>query len=321
MQKLMLPVILFCLLLSCKNKKPSLSGEDPVEVTDFIASFPEVTLPFSISDTLLRRKLKDSMLISAKVFTQFVKDTVYSKDFGKTVKPKLYVLGRVTEKKKLTYLFVKAATPAKQVAYVLCFDEQNQFKTAMPFAYAAERSASYEGAMDRRYTISTNKTRRGGDGQLYYRKNAYVYNTAGVFTLILTESNETVETREIYNPIDTLSRKNKWSGNYIKDRRNFISVRDGRKPNVYLFFVHFEKNNGECTGELRGEVQLVKPGIAHYRETGDPCELEFSFTAAAVSIKEMRGCGNHRGIKCFFEGNYPKKKEPKKPAAKPRTKK
>jgi hypothetical protein len=38
-------------------------------------------------------------------------------------------------------------------------------------------------------------------------------------------------------------------------------------------------------------------------------------------MRELEACGNHRGIKCVFDGSYLKKKEPKKPIAKPVKKK
>jgi hypothetical protein len=33
-------------------------------------------------------------------------------------------------------------------------------------------------------------------------------------------------------------------------------------------------------------------------------------------MKEVEGCGNHRDIKCFFEGTYPRKKEKPKTSKK-----
>jgi hypothetical protein len=312
-----LALLVCCFLFSCKNKKPALSGEDPVDVGDFIESFPALKLPYLVGDTAVQKKASDTVVIAPKIFSQFVPDSVLSRDFGKNAKPRLYPIGRVSEKDKETYLFLKAIGQGKQVGYILAFDKTNQYKAGMSFLTAGgERGAINEGGMDRRFSIVKNRSRRGSDGQTYYRKNVYVYNNAGVFTLILTESNETVEDKEVYNPIDTFSKKNKYTGDYSANRKNFISFRDSRKANQLLFFVHFEKNNGDCTGELKGEVEFIKPNVAHFRQAGDPCVLQFSFTANNVTMSEVEGCGNHRGLRCFFEGTYPKKKEPKKAASK-----
>lgn len=322
MVRIGLLLVLFFSLFACKPKKANLAGDEPVQVEDFIASFQTLKLPFILSDTALSRKTGDSLLISKTILQEFVPDTMYKKDFGKGSNPKFYALGSVPVKDAETYLFIKAATPGKSVVYILCYDKDQVFKAGMPVvSSSADRSMSYEGGMDRRYSIIRNRNRKKPDGQVIYNKSVYVYNSVGVFTLILTESNEIVEVKEVYNPIDTLARKNALSGNYIRDKKNFISIRDGSKPGQLKFFVHFEKNNGECTGELKGELDLVKPNLAQYRKADDHCALEFSFTKTSITVRELEACGNHRGIKCVFEGTYPKKKDPKKPAPKTSKKK
>jgi len=73
--------------------------------------------------------------------------------------------------------------------------------------------------MDSKYTISTTRQRKSADGQLFYSRRVYVYNDVGVFSLILTESNETKpkSIQVVVNPIDTLPRKHKFTGDYIQD--------------------------------------------------------------------------------------------------------
>jgi hypothetical protein len=100
------------------------------------------------------------------------------------------------------------------------------------------------------------------------------------------------------------------SGNYAKDKQNFISVRDGSNANKYLFFVHFERDNN-CTGELKGEMTLRDATHGYYQQSGDPCVIDFTFTSKNITVKERGNCGNHRGIKCFFDDTYKKKKESK----------
>jgi hypothetical protein len=42
--------------------------------------------------------------------------------------------------------------------------------------------------------------------------------------------------------------------------------------------------------------------------------IQFNFSSSSVSLKENQACGAHRGVKCSFDGSYPRKKE-----AKPKT--
>jgi hypothetical protein len=78
-----------------------------------------------------------------------------------------------------------------------------------------------------------------------------------------------------------------------------------------------EKNEGDCIGELKGELDLIKPNLAQYRKADDHCVLEFSFTNNSVTVRELEACGNHRGIKCVFDGSFPRKKDSRKTAVKP----
>jgi len=39
---------------------------------------------------------------------------------------------------------------------------------------------------------------------------------------------------------------------------------------------------------------------AYYQQSGDPCEIDFTFKTNAIIVKERGNCGNHRGIQCFF---------------------
>jgi hypothetical protein len=311
------------LLISCGNKKSTATGpDDIVDVSDFIRIFHTVSVPYQFSDTILKHHSKDS-LITQKTFLRFVPDTVLSARFGKTIKPKIYAIGSVPVKKNETYLFIKAISPSRKILYVLCFDKENKFTAAMPLINVdGEQPGNWLAGMDAKYTISTTKQHKATDGQMVFSRWVYVYNDAGVFTLILTESNETKpkSVQVILNPIDTLSRKHKFTGDYIQDKRNFISFRDGKNPSYVLFFVHFEKDNGECKGELKGQAKFISAETAQYRANGDPCAIEFFFKENTVRMKELEGCGNHRDIKCFFDGSFVKHKEAK-PKPKPSKKK
>jgi len=304
------------LVLACGHKKSS-NDSGVMDVKDFFSLFRTVKLPYTLGDTSFNKLSRDTPVISSELLDHFIGDSILAKQFA-TGKPKIYPAGRVVVKKAETYLFAKAISGQKKVAYLFTFDKDNIFKAALPLIVSdSDPETSQSAAMDNKYTVSVNSQRRKSNGQLTYKRDAYVYNNVGVYTLILTETNEDVASRsEIINPLDSLPKKNKLSGDYVADKRNFVSMRDGRHNSQLRFFVHFEKEGGTCKGELRGEASLTSPNVAVYRESGDPCVLQFTFGSNAVSMKEVQGCGNYRDIKCFFEGTYPRKKEKPKPAKK-----
>jgi hypothetical protein len=303
----LLPVLL--LLVFCKGKKTSLHDDDEIEVADFIEFFPDVQLPVRVADSnLLRKETDTSLQIGYKIFTQFIPDSIIQKDFGKNARPAITALGKVKEKGKETYLFAKAVAGNKRVGYIATFDKKDQFKRAMAIVRTGfTRSTSAYGVLDSKFQITTYQERRGGE--LTYKKNVYFYNgEANEFTLIFTEPNEEM-IENVINPIDTVSRKHKYAGDYIKDKKNFVSIRDGSRPGELIIFIHFEKDNGTCNGELKGPARFISKDVAQYYQPGNPCTIELSFTATRVRLKETAGCGTYRDIRCFFEGTYNKKKE------------
>jgi len=319
MNKYLLLIVISGLLFSCKSKKVSLAENDEhVDAHDFVEFFQPLKLPYQVTDTILHRKEADGSAINNKLFSRFVPDSVLTKYFGKAVKPRLFAIGKVQVPDHEAYLFVKAGTASRKGFFIICFDKKN--------TYAANRIVLYSdndqrtnglASMDTKYTLSVTHQRKSPGGQLLYTKDAYIYNGSGAFQLILTESNEGgSRPAAIYNPIDTLSRKHKFTGDYSQDKRNIISIRDGRDPSRILFFVHFEKDDGQCKGELKGEAKFISASVARFKSNGDPCMVDFSFSATGVAMRELEGCGNHRDIKCFFEGYFQKRKEPKARPAK-----
>jgi len=312
LSRLLVVIPVFSLLACNSKKKVILSGDEPVDVKDFIESFQPLDLPYQVADTSVSKKRADTSLISYKVFTHLVPDTVLSKVFGKDEKPKIYPMGRVAATEQGTYLFVKTISADRKAALILCFDKKNNFIAAMPVMQPDANPATQQlFVIDKRYTLSKSITRKNSDGTISDGKNVYVLNEpAKSFLLIMTDALDE-KTIEVINPIDSLSRKNKFSADYQKDKLNFISIRDSKKAGRLVFFVHFEKKNN-CSGEMKGEANFTSATSAMYRSSGDPCTLQFSFTSSSVSMKEIQGCGSHRGLDCIFEGTYPKKKQVKK---------
>jgi hypothetical protein len=320
MNKYLLLILLPGLLFSCKSKKTSLAENDEkVDPAEFVEFFQPLKLPYQVTDTVLRRKETETAVINYKIFTRLVPDSVITRYFGKESKPRLYAIGKIKVPQHETYLFIKATTTARKALYLVCFDKKNKFAAARPILYSDnEPGISGQAIMDAKYTLTLTHQRKAAGGQVFYKKDAYIFNDETGFLLILTESNEAkTKTPPIYNPIDTFSHKHKFTGDYLQDKRNIISVRDGKDPSRILFFVHFEKDDGACNGELKGEAKFISATTARYRSNGDPCSVEFVFNPAGVAMKELEGCGNHRDIKCFFEGYYNKRSPPKtKPSKK-----
>lgn len=297
------------LAAGCKSKKsPVLSGDEPVAVTDFIDFFQPLSLTYQVGDTLLEKKEKDSLLISNKIFHQFVPDTVVSKIFGKGAKPKIWGLGKATVPNAETYLLVKVSGPAKKALILLAFDKKDQFIAAIPALVPDnKKETSQSFSFDKRYTLTRSVQRRNADGSMSEGKDVYILNTeAARYMLILTEALEDKVT-ELINPIDTLGRKHKYAADYGTGKMNIVSVRDGRKADRISFFIHIEKENGNCTGELKGEAKWISAGKAVYREDGDPCSLTFIFSSNSVSLSES-GCGARHGLNCTFNGSYTRRK-------------
>ncbi len=307
--------LLALVLVACKSKKVTLSGDEPVEVSDFIEFFPDTKLPFVVAYSTLLRKEDDSLLISRKVFTQFVPDSILTDFFGKTGKPKLYPLAKTNGEE--TYLFVKAQAGNKRAALVLAFDKDEQFMAAMPILSLDQSSATQQtGTMDGRFTITKSVMRKNKSGSIVEGRDVFVLNSASRnFMLIMTDAPDDKAT-ELVNPIDTLSRKQKYTADYGSGKMTLFSFRDGRRNDRLSFFIHFEKDNGECTGELKGEAIIKSPTVAEYRQGGDPCVLQFKFSSGSVTVKELEGCGSRRGLRCSFNGVYPRKKEVKQKTGK-----
>ena len=310
----------FYLVSGCgSKKKPSLSGTDEVVISDFIESFELAKPPIDISDTTLNKKEKDSLLIGNNVFAQFVPDSVVSKVVGKNAKPKIY-MGKRVEIDKETYLFVKVVAAEKKAALVLCFDEDKEFKASLPLLIPdANPATSQVSGLDRKLTFYKNISLRDPDGSVAEGKEAYSYsNEIGQFLLIMTDPLDD-RIQEVINPIDTLPKKNKFSADYIKDKMNIVSIRDDRNTGKLNFFIHVDRNKGECSGELKGIATLTSATTAVYRQPGDACSLQFNFSSSSVTLKELDACGAHRGVKCSFDGNFPRKKEvkPKTTAKRP----
>lgn len=315
-------VLLCCILVACGSKKKETKEENGFSYQDFSALFPAASVPFSLADTGLLHN-KDTTVIRSSAFAQYIPDSIKNKLFSRGTKIKYVALGKFKVPDGENYYLVKASSGDKKTALLISFKKDGTYGAALPFLVPDEDATTTQNSsIDKSYTISRNIVRKKEGAVVGEGKDVYVYNNEGSqFILIMTDLLDESKA-ELINPIDTLRRTRKFAGDYGQGKRNLISIRDGRTPNQAIAFVHLEKDNGECIGELKGEILFTSSKTAIYRQGGDPCVLQFEFTPTSVSLKEEQGCGNHRGLNCPMEGTFSRKKEPKtKPSAKKTTKK
>ncbi|TKK69818.1 hypothetical protein FC093_06995 [Ilyomonas limi] len=309
-----MPRYLFLLLmlfaLSCKNKTTSLTANQPVKTSDFFDAFKKLRLPNIIADTNLV-KSADTTLISYNVFKQFIPDSALQSLAAK--KPeglKIHPVGKIENENEI-YLLTTITDGKKTLLIAYLFDKNKHYLNHLLLVSNQSRDGYVHSVSintEPTFLIIREKTE---NNQYSYTKHGYAYSIENKgFVEVINDSNEDEKSNVIINPIDTFSNKNKYSGDYVQDKKNFISVRDGSSANSYIFFLHVDKDDGECKGELKGKLTMVNETKAVFQQNGDPCVIDFTFKSNTVMVKERGSCGNYRGMTCMFDDNYKKKKGP-----------
>lgn len=297
------------LLLGCagKAKTSEAEEENTFDYETFSKHYSAAALPFQLSDTALLRN-KDTTRIPAAQIATFIADSIKQKLFGKTAGIRYIPLQKIEPKKGESYFITKAVSGGKTVALLTVFGKGRDTGVTFLFlAPDADPATTQVSTIDNAYSISRNVSRKRKDNVTIEGKDVYAYNAAiNDFTLIMTDVLDE-RTQELVNPIDTFPRKHRFSADYVKDKKNLVSIRDGRNATELQAFVHIEKEDGTCTGELKGTLFFTSTTTAVYRQGGDPCVLEFQFTPTSVLLKEDEGCGAHRDLKCVFDDTYPRK--------------
>lgn len=309
-----LVIILLSLFIGagCKSDPIDLSGKTTVKEKDFLAAFKPMTLPFSVSDTNIDAKA-DTLVIGKEVFLQFYPDSAFSNIMGKRNIYTIHPIGLIDKEKEKYLLFIIKENKKRKRLVVLVTNEKNQFLASKELLNNFEGTEYHRSlSINKEPTFLISREKMGKANDMLFTRAGWVYNDAGFFMVVINDSNEDPAKTAVINPLDTLPKLNKFSGDYIKDKNNYVSIRDGKDQNTYLFFILLEKSNGACKGELKGEFKLIKPTEGLYTKNGDPCLIDFIFNSNQLKIKEQGSCGNHRGIKCFFDDRYTKKREPKK---------
>jgi hypothetical protein len=306
-------------LFACNSKKSSEEGAEGFSYAAFSKLFRVADLPYQISDAEAGNN-KDTTVIRSTGFAKFVPDSIKTTLFGKGAKIKYFAVARLKTSKTTDYYIVKATAGNKKMALLLPFTN-GKYAGVFPFLVPdSDPSTSQTSSIDKSNGIIKSISQKKPGGVTAEGRNVYQYDAgSGQFLLILTNPLNNDNT-EVVNPIDTFSRKGRFAADYVKDKKNFVSVRDGRTPNQLMVFIHIDKN--DCSGELKGQVLMTSATTAVYRQGGDPCGLTLHFSASSVQITEDGGCGSHRGLDCSFDGTFNRKKivksktTKKKPASK-----
>ena len=287
-----------------------MQGEDQVEFNDFINAFPETKLPYAIVDTNLNN-LPDTSTISAAIFNRFIPDTIFIMPFGKERKLKIEPLARFTDKGKETYLVTQVSSKSLKAVYLVVLNNKNEYAAFLPLVTTAtDKGIVTTASIDKKMGVTIADEWKANETD-FYQRNTYAYNNVGLFSLVLNETNDfSIKPTKEVNPIDTFPKKNKLSGDYFNGSTNLMSLRDGKDAQTYRLYIHFEnEDEDKCGGELRGLLSMTSATTGIFKENNDPCVIDFVFTGRQVKFKEQGSCGNYRGIRCFFNDTYTKKKE------------
>lgn len=307
------PLLILLALIGCAESKTDLSGNTPLKINDFNAAFKNIDLPLRINDTNLV-SFTDTLEIGRKALEQFLPNSVVEAIVPKQIKnASLYTVGKI-EKETEYYLLLNHKDAKKQTVSVLTFSKKNKFldyKILTQFDLTHKGSQFYGKTLwiNKEPTFLVEENKLDPELGLTNEKKGWAYTEQG-FRLIYMDANIKPEQKAILNPIDTLSTLNTFSGDYARDKKNFIALRDFGNANKYQFFLHFEKKDGTCVGELKGLLNFTK-NQATYSEKGDPCTIQFTITGNIIKIKEDGNCGNHRNMTCYFNDSYDKKRKPK----------
>lgn len=307
-------IFLFAFIGACGEKQTDLTGNTPLKINDFNKIFKLATLPVTLSDSTLSSYI-DTLEIGRKALAQFLPDSALESIISATDKKSLIhpIFKIVKEEEYYILLFIKNVQ--KQSIAVVTFSKKNKFLGSQVIATYNEsikNNKQYGKTLiiNKEPTFLVEENKLGEDNSLTYEKKGWAYTQDG-FRLIFFDTNKKPTTKVIINPLDTLPMINLISGDYSNDPKNFISIRDNGAPNKYQFFLHFEKKENTCVGELKGLFVLDK-NQATYTEKGDACIIHFNFKGNTIQIKEDGNCGNHRNMTCYFNDSFTKKKKTKK---------
>lgn len=305
------------LTTGCSNEKKEKEKEAEAapgfDYTAFSRSFPARALPYQLTDSSLR-KLTDTSVIRNPGFPGMIPDSLTSKVFSKNTKVRYYALASIKASNELQFFVVKGKGGDRLAAWLLAFSKGEPGGVIPLLLPDEDPTTAQVSSIDKAGAVIRTITQKRPDNTLAEGREVLSYDApAKQFRMVLVNALDNGNAA-ILNPIDSFPRTRPFTGDYAKDKKNIISIRDGRTPNELRMFIHIESGEeGEeaCSGELRGDLVLISSTAAVFRKSGDPCVMNFRFTANSVTVTEEQGCGAHRELTCSFNGSYPLKKAAK----------
>ncbi|WP_341837727.1 hypothetical protein WJU16_07625 [Chitinophaga pollutisoli] len=304
MRSILFLFLMIGVLAGCTSRNKTIS-EDDRELTfaDYSNKFPAAEALRWNADSL-KRKRADSLAFKSRYLKQFLPDTLGKGVFSAAEKPKFWAVGQVKMTEDLRLFLVEGAAKSGAAAWMCFYDKNGAFLQRHLVARYTPGGAKKTGfSVDRKGNIRIHTE----SGSAVSREDVYAANPDGSLALVLTNSNEPSVTG-LFNPIDTLPRKHKYSANYTAGEGNIVSIRDGETAKEFLFFIHFTRDKGACVGEVDGTGRFTGANTGQWRDKQSGCIIDFTFSSSKVTITES-GCGAYRGIKCAFEGAFTKKRK------------
>lgn len=302
----MLVVLSISLLAGCGSKKDK-TGKDAFTFEDFRQLFTPASLPYKLTPDSLKTKVADSSVITPDLLQQFLADTLAHVDFPKGTGVRYYPMAYI-EGKVVNYFIVKAAGKSATSAYICFFDKKGKYLGRMPAAKIDGKNEQRYFSIDSKQVIKVTNETEISTGRTSVREDFYDVAENGQTSLMMTNSSGEAAAGQVFNPIESLPAKNKLSGDYLSGETGLVSIRDGDDPKSFQFFITFSKEKTGCKGELSGTGHFTGTNRGEYKDHETDCGIAFQFASGKVSIREIGGCGAYRGVRCFFEGSYAKKK-------------
>ena len=205
MKNYLLFTIVIFFLAACSNSTSNYSGgNDPEGLEN---KYKILSLPFNAVDSTIEDIASDTA-ITIQTFTKYFSDTIFNSTFGKDRKFTLYPVGKIQQGNNESYYLTLAKANSSSVLYLSVYDS-NKHMVTMPILGSGNDTLNVtnSASIDKKLTIVVNKEWMIKNDP-YYRRIIYAYNNVGVFTTVLTETNEPRRSETlINNPLDTFPKK------------------------------------------------------------------------------------------------------------------